>query len=145
MLMKLDVDTHDNWLLKQWKRQKILQKFSKIFGFIIHMDFADFCHSATENHKMALILSIIGLHHPLDGVTNPKYKLMCFIQLTKFFCKEKKTLAFNQDRCCHLTLCLRLILFHFVQNPFSNKIRCIFIKNIDEKVFPLLIWNIIDN
>jgi hypothetical protein len=35
----------------------------------------------------------IGLHHPLDGVTNPEYKLFCFIQLTKFFCKEKKALA----------------------------------------------------
>ena len=43
---------------------------------------------------------------------NPEYKLLCFIQLTKFFCKEEKALAFNRDRCCHLVLCLRLILFH---------------------------------
>ncbi len=48
---------------------------------------------------------IIRLHHPLDGVTNPEYKLLRFKQLTKFFCKEKKALAFNQDRCCHLALC----------------------------------------
>ncbi len=54
----------------------------------------------------------IGLHHPLDGVTNPEYKLLHFIQLTKFFGKEEKALAFNWDRCCHLALCLQLILFH---------------------------------
>ncbi len=53
----------------------------------------------------------IGLHHPLDGVTNPEYKLLCFIQLTKFFYKEEKALAFNRDGCCHLALCLQLILF----------------------------------
>jgi hypothetical protein len=54
----------------------------------------------------------IGLHHPLDGVTNPEYKLLRFIQLTNFL-QEKKALAFNRDRCCHLALCLRLILFHW--------------------------------
>ncbi len=54
----------------------------------------------------------IGLHHPLGGVTNPEYKLLCFIQLSKNFCKEKKALTFNRDRCCHLALCLQLILFH---------------------------------
>ncbi len=51
------------------------------------------------------------LHHPLDAVNNPEYKLLRFIQLTKFFCKEKKALAFNWDRCCPLALCLWLILF----------------------------------
>jgi hypothetical protein len=54
----------------------------------------------------------IGLHHPLDGVTNPKYKLLRFTQLT-IFCKKKSALAFNHDWCYHLALCLRLILFHF--------------------------------
>jgi hypothetical protein len=53
----------------------------------------------------------IGLHHPLDGVTNPEYKLLHFIQIT-IFCKEKKALPFNRDGCCHLALCLWLILFH---------------------------------
>jgi hypothetical protein len=56
----------------------------------------------------------LWLHHPLDGVTNSGYKLLHFIQLTKFFCKEKKALAFNWDRCCHLELCLWLILFHSI-------------------------------
>ncbi len=60
--------------------------------------------------------ALIGLHHPLDGITNREYKLLCFIQLS-IFCKEKKTLAFNRDRCCHLALCLRLILFHWSSLP----------------------------
>ncbi len=32
----------------------------------------------------------VGLHHLLDGVTNPEYKLLHFIQLTKFFSNEAK-------------------------------------------------------
>jgi hypothetical protein len=31
----------------------------------------------------------MGLHHPLDGVTNPTYKLLPFIQLTKLFAKRR--------------------------------------------------------
>ncbi len=31
--------------------------------------------------------------HPLDGITNPEYKLLPFIQPTKCFCKEKKALG----------------------------------------------------
>jgi hypothetical protein len=53
----------------------------------------------------------IGLYHPLDGITNPKYKLLLFLT-TIFFCNEKKTLAFNRDSRCHLVLSLWLILFH---------------------------------
>ena len=33
----------------------------------------------------------IGLHHPLDGVTNPKYKLLHFIQLTNFLQRKEDT------------------------------------------------------
>jgi hypothetical protein len=33
----------------------------------------------------------IGLHHPRDGVTNPKYKLLFFIHLTIFLQKEEGT------------------------------------------------------
>jgi hypothetical protein len=43
------------------------------------------------------------MHHPLDGITNHKYKMLHFLT-TKFFCNDKKTLAFNRDRCCHLVL-----------------------------------------
>jgi hypothetical protein len=63
----------------------------------------------------------IGLHHPLDGVTNPEYKLLRFIQLTNFFAKKRSALAFNRDRCCHLALCLRLILFHWHSDILQNK------------------------
>jgi hypothetical protein len=56
----------------------------------------------------------MGLYHPLDGVTNPKYKLLCSLTAKKSFRKEKKALAFNQYRCCHLALCLQLILFHWL-------------------------------
>jgi hypothetical protein len=68
------------------------------------------------------------LCHPPDGSTSPKYKLLCFIT-TKKICKEKNTLAFNRDRCCHLVLCLQLIPFHYcviinysllVKNTFHN-------------------------
>jgi hypothetical protein len=58
--------------------------------------------SNSPTYKICPInLLIIRLHHPQDGVTNPEYKLLRFIQLTIFY-KEKKALAFNQDRCCHL-------------------------------------------
>jgi len=60
-----------------------------------------------------------GLYHPLDGVSNLKYKLLHFLTTKIKFCKEK-ALAFNQDRYCHLALCLWLILFHVV--GFRNKI-----------------------
>jgi hypothetical protein len=63
-------------------------------------------------YEYSKITDAIGLHHPLDGITNAEYKLLHFIQVT-YFCKEKKAPAFNQDRCCHLVLCLWLILFHF--------------------------------
>ncbi len=53
----------------------------------------------------------IGLYHPLNGDTNLKYKLLCFLILNKKISK-RKALAFYRDRCCHLVLCLRMILFH---------------------------------
>ncbi len=55
------------------------------------------------------------LCHPPDGSTSPKYKLLRFIT-SNFFCKEKNALAFNQDRCCYLVLCLRLIPFHCIRS-----------------------------
>jgi hypothetical protein len=55
----------------------------------------------------------IRLYHPLDGITNLKYKLLCFLTPCKKNSK-RKTLAFNQDRCCQLALCLQLILFHCI-------------------------------
>jgi hypothetical protein len=57
-----------------------------------------------------------GLYYPLDGVTNPKYKLLCFLTFKILFSKEKKAVAFNWYRCCHAhpLLCLWLILFHLM-------------------------------
>ncbi len=65
------------------------------------------------NHKCSI--PIIGLHHSPKGVTNLKYKLLSFLTHNKKISK-RKVLAFNRDRCCHLALCLRLIIFHFVNS-----------------------------
>ncbi len=80
--------------------------------------------SYVENEVLWIRFQIltIGLHHPLDGITNPEYKLLHFKQLILFF-KEKKALAFNWDRYCHLALCLQLILFHWLKmfaNVYTN-------------------------
>ncbi len=47
----------------------------------------------------------MGLYHPLDGDTNLRYKLLCFLTPNKKNSKRKAQ-AFNRDRCCHLALCL---------------------------------------
>jgi len=65
---------------------------------------------------------LIGLYHPLDGVTNPKYKLLHFYTNKNNFCEEK-ALAFDPDRCCHLGLCLQQILFHLEKGFFSRFMR----------------------
>jgi hypothetical protein len=62
----------------------------------------------------------IGLHHPIDGITKHEDKLLHFIQLKYFFSKEKKALDFNLDMCCHLALCLWLILFHWNPQGFRK-------------------------
>jgi hypothetical protein len=64
----------------------------------------------SECHYECRVIFVIGLYCPPDGITNPKYKSFHFLT-TKLFCKEKKALAFNWDRCCHRVLCLQLILF----------------------------------
>jgi hypothetical protein len=55
---------------------------------------------------------VVGLYHPLDGVTNLKYNLLYFLTPNKKNFKEKKAIAFNRDRCCHLAICLQFILSH---------------------------------
>ncbi len=52
----------------------------------------------------------MGPYHPLDGITNLKYKLLYFLTPNKKEFKEKGK-AFNRYRCCHLAICLQLILF----------------------------------
>ncbi len=85
--------------------------------FFMQIDFIDMinCDISTVapcviNDNLKTCCSM-GLYHPLDGGTNIKYKLLCFLTPYKKISK-KKPLAFNEDRCCHLTLCLWLILFH---------------------------------
>jgi hypothetical protein len=34
---------------------------------------------------------LMGLHHPLVGITNPKYKLLCFIKTKKNLQREERT------------------------------------------------------
>ncbi len=48
----------------------------------------------TQDELRCLIrikILIIGLHHPLDGVTSPEYKLLRCIQLTNFLQREEGT------------------------------------------------------
>ncbi len=62
------------------KRQ--IMKLVKFFGVISFVHF-----------KKGMILlmrtQVIGLYHPLDGVTNPKYKLMHF-RATKKIAKRRR-------------------------------------------------------
>jgi hypothetical protein len=69
--------------------------------------------------RQSLAIKSMRLCHPPDGNTSAKYKLLCFIT-TKKICKEKNTLAFNWDRCCHLVLCLRLIPFHCAEWHYAE-------------------------
>ena len=69
----------------------------------------------------------MGLYHPLDGATNHKHKLLGFLTPNDNNSKRKAP-AFNWDRCCHLALCLQLILFHWIKlarcssgSPYVNR------------------------
>jgi hypothetical protein len=64
----------------------------------------------TRIYSQVHCVSPIVFYHPTDGVKNPKYKVLHF--LTTIILSKEKALVFNRDRCCHLVLCLRLILFH---------------------------------
>jgi hypothetical protein len=44
----------------------------------------------------------MGLYHPLDGITNAKYKLYFLTPNKKN--SKRKALALNRDRCCHLAM-----------------------------------------
>jgi hypothetical protein len=83
----------------------------------------------------------MGLYHPLDGVTNLKYKLLYFLTPNKKISK-RKALAFNWDRCCHLVICLWLILFHYLlKNTVFVKRLIIFYLAVLELVKFLSLWN----
>ncbi len=46
--------------------------------------------------------------------------VVAFLKNWILFCSYQKALAFNQDRCCHLVLCLQLILFHWSRSSALN-------------------------
>ncbi len=85
----------------------------------------------------AIIFSVkagtsLGLYHPLDGITNHMYMLFHFLTTKNNFCREEKALAFYWQRCCHLGLCLCLILFQWpdplvwsIQLVFSAQLPCL--------------------
>jgi len=85
----------------------------------------------------------MGLYHALDGVTNLKYKLLYFLTPNKKISK-RKALAFNQDRSCHLMICLQLILFHWSKNNLlSNRsLKLLSIADLVVLVFYLCLQNI---
>jgi len=67
-----------------------------------------FC-TAKSSFKMWLIHGneqLIGLNHPLDGIPNPKYELLHWLN---FVSQREGILAFNQDKCWHLVICLGLL------------------------------------
>jgi len=87
------------WRLDRWR----IFFFVKLFSFYCSL----------------LIVLAVGLYHPLVGFTNRKYNLLCFLT-TNFLCTEQKALSFNRDRCCHLALCLQLILLHLNNNHLGK-------------------------
>jgi len=112
--------------------QRMIIVFIGIVAFSEAFDIVGIQHRCIFKRCLnARFASPIGLYHPLDGITDPKYKLLHFLT-TNFFCKEKKAIAFNRDRCCHLALCLRLILFHFAARMHFRQqggfLHCVFIE-----------------
>ncbi len=61
----------------------------------------------------------MGLYHPPDCVINLKYKLLYFLTSIIKNQRERHN-AFNRDRCCHLAICLWLILFHCFNTSISS-------------------------
>jgi hypothetical protein len=80
-----------------------------------------------------VLKKLIGLYHPLDGITNLKYKLTCFLTINIKISK-RNALAFNWDRCFNLALCLRLIVFHYELLTIIKCLKCFFKKNINNKL-----------
>jgi hypothetical protein len=50
-------------------------------------------------------LTTIGLNHPLDGITNLEYKLLCFLTPNNFFFKEKSAARNSRKLLVNLEVC----------------------------------------
>jgi hypothetical protein len=83
-----------------------------------------------------MIIHLIGLHSLVDGIINSWYMLLSFITVI-FLCKEKKALAFNKDSCCHLALCLGLIILHWVSGNEHFQI-CVTTDLLDQNKYKLI-------
>ncbi len=67
--------------------------------------------SHTDNARVVIYNRLMFIVQATECGTSPKYKLLHF--LTAIISKTKRNLsAFNRDACCHLALCLWLIIFH---------------------------------
>ncbi len=53
------------------------------------------CYIKPVAYVLKRFASLIGLYHPLDGITNPMYKLLHFWTTKNFFCEEKKAVAWT--------------------------------------------------
>ncbi len=64
---------------------------------------------------------VMRLCHAPDGSTSPKISC-CVLNHLNLFNQIQNVLAFNQDMCCHLVLCLRLLPFH-CPGMYNNQLR----------------------
>ncbi len=67
-----------------------------------------------KNQKKGMKEIAIRICLPPDSRTCPSISC-CIFNKHNFFYKEQNALAFNWDMCCHLALCLQLIIFHCVK------------------------------
>ncbi len=83
----------------------------------------------------------MGLYHPLDVLLISS--ISCCISWHQQKNSKRKALAFNLDRCCHLVICLQLILVHYLdlytifwQLSFinvCNKLECLSLEGLASK------------
>jgi hypothetical protein len=72
---------------------------------------------------LTCLYQAIRLCHPPDGSTSPSISC-CVLNHHNLFYQIQNAPAFNQDTCCHLGLCLRLLPFHYLPCPrFYNRLQ----------------------
>jgi hypothetical protein len=92
--------------ISSWKFVNSKIKYHKTFFYIFVIDIS---FTINWNHfsvapsiihwtfnENCIFIKRIGLYHPLDGITNPKYKLLLFI--TANFLQRKVGTIFNRDK-----------------------------------------------
>ncbi len=84
--------------------------FSKIYSSVLFFTFesCSFWHNLQYN----VVYTIGSITHQ---IVLPIPSISCSVsKQQKKICKEKKAQAFYWDKCCHLAICLWLILFHWI-------------------------------